>query len=619
MASTYSTGLRLELPATGDKRGTWGTMANTGYQLIDDAVGGYVEVAMSDANTTLTASNGSSDQARNAFIKLTGALTQTREVVVPTAEKTWWVWNGTSGSQSVTVKTTAGTGVTIANGMLQKVAGDGTNVVALAPPMAASTGLLAAVGGGTGIASYAVGDILYAATTTTLAKLAGVATGNALISGGVTTAPAWGKVGLTTHVDGTLPVANGGTGATSLTSGYFVKGAGTSALTASQYVALAADVSGTLPVANGGTGATSLTSGYFLKGAGTSAVTASQYVALASDVSGTLPIVNGGTGDTTAQGGRTALLPTQSGQSGKFLQSNGTDVSWAAGTSLTYHTEDQSTSSPNNSVYASSFTALGVAVSIDVALVPKGAGAILAQVPTGTTGGGDKRGGGAVDFQRTRSASTEVASGEGAVLAGGVYNTASGQYSAVAGGSSNTASAYGAFVVGAENTANGQYSAVVGGLQATTRGIYGAQSHASGYLTTSGDAQTRTFVLRTSTNNATPAVITADNQTAGTTNQVVLPNDSTFFFEVRIAARRTDVNGESAAYILQGCIDRNSSAANTALVGSVTKTVVAEDTAGWDVAATADTVNGALAITVTGESAKNISWVAHVRTVEVVG
>lgn len=66
--------------------------------------------------------------------------------------------------------------------------------------------------GGTAIASYTVGDILYASGTTTLSKLADIATGNALISGGVGVAPSWGKIGLTTHVSGILPVANGGTG-----------------------------------------------------------------------------------------------------------------------------------------------------------------------------------------------------------------------------------------------------------------------------------------------------------------------------------------------------------------------------------------------------------------------
>lgn len=86
--------------------------------------------------------------------------------------------------------------------------------------------------GGTGITSYAVGDILYADTTSTLAKLPDVATGNALISGGVGVAPSYGKIGLTTHVSGVLPVANGGTNAStaSITSfnnitGYTASGA----------------------------------------------------------------------------------------------------------------------------------------------------------------------------------------------------------------------------------------------------------------------------------------------------------------------------------------------------------------------------------------------------------
>jgi hypothetical protein len=68
--------------------------------------------------------------------------------------------------------------------------------------------------GGTGLSTYAVGDLIYASATTTLARLTAVATGNVLISGGVATAPSWGKVGLTTHVSGTLGIANGGTNTT---------------------------------------------------------------------------------------------------------------------------------------------------------------------------------------------------------------------------------------------------------------------------------------------------------------------------------------------------------------------------------------------------------------------
>ncbi len=74
------------------------------------------------------------------------------------------------------------------------------------------SGTLGAGNGGTGLAAYAVGDLLYASAANALSKLADVAVGNVLISGGVGVAPSWGKVGLTSHVDGVLPVANGGTG-----------------------------------------------------------------------------------------------------------------------------------------------------------------------------------------------------------------------------------------------------------------------------------------------------------------------------------------------------------------------------------------------------------------------
>lgn len=77
------------------------------------------------------------------------------------------------------------------------------------------TNALTAANGGTGQSSYTIGDLLYASTTTALSKLADVATGNALISGGVGVAPSWGKIALTTHVSGILPVANGGTNASS--------------------------------------------------------------------------------------------------------------------------------------------------------------------------------------------------------------------------------------------------------------------------------------------------------------------------------------------------------------------------------------------------------------------
>lgn len=79
---------------------------------------------------------------------------------------------------------------------------------------------IAAAYGGTGQSSYTIGDLLVASGSTTLSKLSGVATGNALISGGANTSPTWGKIGLTTHVSGTLPIANGGTGQTTANNAF---------------------------------------------------------------------------------------------------------------------------------------------------------------------------------------------------------------------------------------------------------------------------------------------------------------------------------------------------------------------------------------------------------------
>lgn len=78
---------------------------------------------------------------------------------------------------------------------------------------------LAADYGGTGITAYTTGDLLFADSPTTLDRLADVATGNVLISGGIGVAPGWGKIDLTTHVTGDLPVTNldGGAGASATT------------------------------------------------------------------------------------------------------------------------------------------------------------------------------------------------------------------------------------------------------------------------------------------------------------------------------------------------------------------------------------------------------------------
>ena len=116
-----------------------------------------------------------------------------------------------AGTPTLTLPTASGTLIgtgdsgTVTNTMLAAGTIDLTTKV---------TGTLPAAKGGTGLASYTTGDLLYASSSSTLASLADTTTGNALLSGGASTAPAWGKIGLSTHVSGTLPVASGGTGTT---------------------------------------------------------------------------------------------------------------------------------------------------------------------------------------------------------------------------------------------------------------------------------------------------------------------------------------------------------------------------------------------------------------------
>lgn len=113
---------------------------------------------------------------------------------------------------NTTLPLVSGTGVAhVVNGVFQSPA----SPVALNGGATEITGVLPVINGGTGLSLYAVGDLLTADTPTTLALLPDVATGSALLSGGVGALPAYGKVGLTTHVSGVLPVANGGTGLSS--------------------------------------------------------------------------------------------------------------------------------------------------------------------------------------------------------------------------------------------------------------------------------------------------------------------------------------------------------------------------------------------------------------------
>lgn len=151
MASTYSTSLRLELMGTGDQSGTWGDTTNTNLgTLLEQAITGVLSVAEGDTTLTLTSVNGGSDQARNMVINLTGAMTNGRDVIVPTANKLYLIKNSTTGGFATTVKTAAGTGVAVAAGTSQWVYCDGTNVVqGLVGTLATQAASAVAITGGT--------------------------------------------------------------------------------------------------------------------------------------------------------------------------------------------------------------------------------------------------------------------------------------------------------------------------------------------------------------------------------------------------------------------------------------------------------------------------------------
>ncbi len=136
MASTFSD-LGIELMATGENAGTWGTKTNTNLQIVEKAIAGYVEksIAGGAQTTTLTITDGdtteSTSVARHAVIKLTGTITGNQVVTVPDSiEKVYIVVNGTTGSFTVQFKTASGSGVTFgaSDKSTKLVFSDGTNI-----------------------------------------------------------------------------------------------------------------------------------------------------------------------------------------------------------------------------------------------------------------------------------------------------------------------------------------------------------------------------------------------------------------------------------------------------------------------------------------------------------
>jgi len=346
-------------------------------------------------------------------------------------------------------------------------------------------------------------------------------------------------------------------------------------------------------------------------------------------------------------------------------------------------TTASNTDSPNNSVNVASLTAKVDTVSGDLALIPKGSGALLSRIPDGTSTGGDKRGLFAVDWQLSRSSSTQVASGLASSILSGSRNTSSGLYSAVAGGFTNTASGiyasvlggtvnnatgsysvtvggqsnadlssithasivggylnrvYGSYGVvvggqsnnatvtgavivgGSNNAANGIYSFVSGGAYGTTRGITGMHIFPAcnaPIAAAAGVSQAGLLVLGVQTTSATPVVMRSNSSAAGLSNQLVLADNSAVYFRGTVIANVTG-GGNTKSWTFDGQIKRGANAAATTLTGSTVASPYGDAGAStWTVALSADTTNGGLAVTVTGQASTTIRWVCRLETTEV--
>jgi len=192
MASSYSSDLKLELMATGEKSGLWGDITNTNLNIVQQAIAGYEEVSIAGGvqTTALTFSNGLVSNGKNAVIKFTGTITGNQTVTIPDSiEKVYVIENGTVGAFSVEFKTVSGTGVTFAAADKgQKfLYSNGTNVVdiALASPPGGSDKQIQFNDNGAfgGIAMGTTGQVLTTdGTTASFGDISGGASWQAVIT-----------------------------------------------------------------------------------------------------------------------------------------------------------------------------------------------------------------------------------------------------------------------------------------------------------------------------------------------------------------------------------------------------------------------------------------------------
>lgn len=210
MASTFSPSLRIELIGDGDQSGIWGQTTNTNLgTLIEQGITGVQGITMVNATYTLTNFNGVSDEARNAVLVVTGTNTAQRDIIAPLVEKTYIIYNNTTGGFAIRIIGASGLGVVIPNGITAFVYCDGTNFY---------NAISGSVGNFTVNGNLAVtGTTALTGATTLSAALAGT---TATFSGAISSvSPAFTGTP-------TAPTAAAGTNTTQIATTAFVQAAG---------------------------------------------------------------------------------------------------------------------------------------------------------------------------------------------------------------------------------------------------------------------------------------------------------------------------------------------------------------------------------------------------------
>jgi hypothetical protein len=144
MASTPDPLLKLELQGSGEHPDTWGDNLNATIALIGQAVAGRASVVTTGGTTTLTDTQYATNQDRMAALDFSGVLASNAVIIVPARTKSWIVRNQCSGSFTLTVKTSAGSGVVVAQGQVATLWCDGTNVVSVSTDATSLGGVAAA-------------------------------------------------------------------------------------------------------------------------------------------------------------------------------------------------------------------------------------------------------------------------------------------------------------------------------------------------------------------------------------------------------------------------------------------------------------------------------------------